>query len=394
MSRLLAKRWIRDLALGIALLCATVALLLYPQESMDAAKSGLQLCYNVIIPSLFPFFVLSNLVVELGLAGYLGRALEGVMRPLFNVSGACASAVALGFIGGYPVGAKTAIRLYEKGMCTKTEAERLLAFCNNSGPAFILGVVGAGVFASSRVGVLLYLAHAAASVCIGVLFRFYKRGGKRGREGSARPQFEAQRFTAAFTGSVKNAFLSTLNICAFVVFFTVVIRLLFLSGLLPALAGGLGTLLAPLGLTVERAEQLLTGFLEISSGVWTLSGEGALAGRASMAAFMLGWAGVSVHCQVLSFIGGSGLSVRTYLVGKILHGGLSALFVSVLFRVLPLRESVSSYLAEQVAGIAGLDFHTALTISTVAAWVVFLFFLLVAAAAVRKRGGKTPRKVV
>ena len=193
---------------------------------------------------------------------------------------------------------------------------------------------------------------------------------------------------------MKNAFLSTLNICAFVVFFTVVIRLLFLSGLLPALAGGLGTLLAPLGLTVERAEQLLTGFLEISSGVWTLSGEGALAGRVSMAAFMLGWAGVSVHCQVLSFIGGSGLSVRTYLVGKILHGGLSALFVSALFRVLPLRESVSSYLAEQVAGIAGLDFHTALTISTVAAWVVFLFFLLVAAAAVRKRGGKTPRKVV
>lgn len=394
MSRLLAKRWIRDLALGIALLCATVALLLYPQESMEAAKSGLQLCYNVIIPSLFPFFVLSNLVVELGLAGYLGRALEGVMRPLFDVSGACASAVALGFIGGYPVGAKTAIRLYEKGMCTRTEAERLLSFCNNSGPAFILGVVGAGVFSSSRVGVLLYLAHAAASVCVGVLFRFYKRGGKRGREGAAHPKFEAQRFTAAFTGSVKNAFLSTLNICAFVVFFTVVIRLLFLSGLLPALARGLGTLLAPLGLTVERSEQLLTGFLEISSGVWSLSGEGALAGRVSMAAFMLGWAGVSVHCQVLSFIGGSGLSVRTYLVGKILHGGLSALFVSALFRVLPLRESVSSYLAEQVAGIAGLDFHTALTISTVAAWVVFLFFLLVAAAAVRKRGGKTPRKVV
>ena len=176
-------------------------------------------------------------MVELGLAGYLGRLLEGVMRPLFNVSGACASAFALGFIGGYPVGAKTAISLYEKGMCTKTEAERLLAFCNNSGPAFILGVVGAGVFASSRVGVLLYLAHAAASVCIGVLFRFYK-AGPRSAAGEMRPQprFQARRFTAAFTGSIKNSFLSTLNICAFVVFFTVVIKLLFLSGFLPALA--------------------------------------------------------------------------------------------------------------------------------------------------------------
>lgn len=392
MSRLLCKQWARDLFLGLALLCATLALMLYPSQSMQAAKDGLTLCYNVIIPSLFPFFVLSSLVVELGLAGYLGRLLEGLMRPLFHVSGACACAFALGFIGGYPVGAKTAISLYEKGMCTKTEAERLLAFCNNSGPAFILGVVGAGVFASSRVGVLLYLAHAAASVCIGLLFRFYKAAPGHGKtEPGPRPQFRAQRFAAAFTGSVKNSFLSTLNICAFVIFFTVVIKLLFLSGLLPGLAELLGSILAPFGMTQAWAERMLTGIIEISSGVWTLSGDGALAGRMSMAAFMLGWAGVSVHCQVLSFIGGSGLSVRTYLVGKLLHGGLSALFVAGLVRLFPLEAPVSSYLAEQVDGIAALDFHTALTISTVCAWIVFLFFLLVAAAAVRKGLGK-PRR--
>ncbi len=81
MSRLLSKERVRDLLLGLALLCATLALMLYPQPSMEAAKSGLALCYNVIIPSLFPFFVLSSLVVELGLAGYLGRLLEGLMRP-------------------------------------------------------------------------------------------------------------------------------------------------------------------------------------------------------------------------------------------------------------------------------------------------------------------------
>ncbi len=392
-SKLLAKKGIWDLALGVGLLAATAALMLFPQESMEAVRDGLELCFNVIIPSLFPFFVLSSLVVELGLAGYLGRALEPVMRPLFNVSGACASAFALGFIGGYPVGAKTAISLYQDGMCTKTEAERLLAFCNNSGPAFILGVVGAGVFASSRVGMLLYLAHAAASVCIGLLFRFYKRG-EVGKGERPTPKFEARRFAAAFTDSIKSSFLSTLNICAFVVFFTVVIKLLFLSGFLPGLAKAVGALLAPLGFSAEWAERLLTGALELSSGVWTLTGEGGLAGRASMAAFMLGWAGVSVHCQVLSFIGGSGLSVKTYLVGKFLHGSLSALFVAGLFRVFSFGESASVYLAEQVEGLAALDFHTALTVSTVAAWVVFLVFLLAAAAAVGKKGGKRRRHVV
>ena len=387
MSKLLSRQGVRDLCLGLGLLCATLALMFWPQEAMEAAREGLRLCYNVILPSLFPFFVLSALVVDLGLAGYIGRALEGLMRPLFNVPGACASAFALGFVGGYPVGARTALSLYQKGMCTKTEAERLLAFCNNSGPAFILGVVGAGVFASSKVGLLLYLAHAAAPVCVGLLFRFYKREGKR-RERRASPTFEAERITVAFTGAIKNSFLSTLNICAFVVFFTVVIKLLFLSGLLPGLAGVLGALLSPLGFSTRWAERLLTGLIELTSGVWTLTGDGSTSGKLSMAAFLLGWAGLSVHCQVLSFIGGSGLSVRTYIGGKLLHGGLSALFIGLLLRFFPLEEPVAAYLCEQVEGIAGVDFSSALTISLAAAWIMWLLFFLSAAAAV----GKTSRK--
>ncbi len=392
MSDLLSKQWVRDAALGLVLLTATLGLLFFPQDSIAAAKDGLTLCYNVIIPSLFPFFVLSSLVVELGLAAYLGRALERVMEPLFRVSGSCASAFVLGFIGGYPVGAKTAIHLYEKGMCTRTEAERLLAFCNNSGPAFILGVVGAGVFGSGKAGLLLYLAHAAASVCVGLLFRFYHAKDVPGQGERPAPRFHAQRFTTAFTSCVRDSFLSTLNICAFVVFFTVVIRLLFLSGLLPALARALGLLLTPLGLSESRAQQLLTGLLELSSGVWSLSGAGALAGRLSMAAFMLGWAGLSVHCQVLSFIGDSGLSPRTYLLGKFLHGGLSALFTAGLVRVFSLSQPVSSYLAEQVDSIASLDFHTALVISLVSAWVVWLLFFLAASAAVGRAKGSRARK--
>lgn len=392
MSKLLLNERIRDALLGVVLLAAALALVVWPQESMEAARSGLRLCYHVIIPSLFPFFVLSSLVVDLGLAGYLGRALEGIMRPLFHVPGSCAAALALGFVGGYPVGARTAIALYENGQCTRTEAERLLAFCNNSGPAFIFGVVGAGVFASSRAGLLLYLAHAAASVCVGVLFRFYGRGAEA--VGGGRMVFQSKRLGAAFTDCVKSSFSGTLNICAFVVFFTVVIQMLSVSGVLPALAGGLGVLLSPLGMTEQWGERLLTGLLEVSSGVCSLTGIGALSGRLSMAAFMLGWAGISVHCQVLSFLGGSGLSVRTYLTGKLLHGGLSALFVWGLTRIIPFDAQVSAYLTEQVKGIASLDFTTALRASTVAAWLVWLLFFAAAALIVRKSSGKGAKRVV
>ncbi len=382
MSHIFRSRAFRDTLAGSALLLCALALVCWPKEVSAAVREGLQLCYNVILPSLFPFFILTSLVISLGLAGYLGRLLEPIMRPVFRVGGPCAAALALGFVGGYPVGARAALTLYEEGQCTKTEAERLLAFCNNSGPAFILGVVGAGVFADSRVGLLLCLVHALASLCVGLMFRFYRRGeDPKGRRLS--PSISAQRFSTAFTGAVKGAVTSALNICAFVVCFTVILRLCFLSGLLPALAGLLGRLFAPLGFNEQWARQLLTGLLELSSGVAGLTQGGSLTGRVSMAAFLLGWAGISVHCQVLSFLAESGLNVRTYLAGKLLHGLFSAGLTGVFLRLFPLEQSVSSYLAQQVEGIAGTDFYTALAISTSAAWLVFLLFFLLAALGIR-----------
>ena len=396
MNRLLRSKAIRDGLWGTALLCCALALCCWPKEVSSAVREGLGLCYNVILPSLFPFFLLTSLAISLGLAGYLGRLLEPIMRPLFHVSGACAAALALGFVGGYPVGARAALTLYENGQCSKTECERLLAFCNNSGPAFILGVVGAGIFADSRVGLLLCLIHAAASLCVGLVFRFYRWKDRSVKERPS-PSIAAKRFSTAFTGAVKDSVTSTLNICAFVVCFTVLLRLCFLSGLLPVLAGLLGRLLSPLGFTQIWAQRLLTGLLELSSGVAALTGDGSLSGKVSMAAFLLGWAGISVHCQVLSFLGESGLNVHTYLFGKLLHGVFSAGLTALTLRLFPLQQSVSSYLVQQVEGIAGTDFYSALAVSTAAAWLVFLLFFLLAAFGVRmepKTSGKRRKSVV
>ena len=382
MIALMRKKELRDLVLGCALLLAAAGLVAAPAEAAAGAGEGLELCFNVIIPSLFPFFVLSALVVELGFAVYVGRAMEGIMRPLFRVSGGCAAAVALGFIGGYPVGARTALHLYRQGQCTKTETERLLAFCNNSGPAFIFGVVGAGVFASGRVGVLLYLTHTLASLLVGLLFRFYGRDTDSREPPSRRTTFETVHLSAAFPSAVGKALASTLSICAFVVFFSVLLRLLSAFGVLSGLARGLGFL----GVEEEWARRLVAGMLEVTSGVTSLSGAGS--GGVSMAAFMLGWAGLSVHCQVLSFLGESGLSPRTYLWGKLLHGLLAAALTAAVTRLFPLTAPVSVYLAEQADTIASLDFSTALTLSLSCALLMWAGWVLACAAVLKKSGGK------
>lgn len=394
MLRILTGAKYRDLFLGLALLCAGGALVLYPEQSMDAGRQGLQLCANVIIPSLFPFFVLSSLVVELGMARYLGQALERLMWPLFRVGGVGASALVLGLVGGYPVGAQTAIKLYETGQCSKDETQRLLAFCNNSGPAFILGVVGAGVFGSGAIGLLLYLSHAAACLCVGLLFRFYGKNTSFPKAPRTTPHFQTTRFSTALTSGIKRSFSSVLNICAFVLFFSVVIRLLLLCGIMDAAAGLLAALLSPMGFDRVLARQLLTGLLEVSSGVTSLSRSGGLSGQISMAAFMLGWAGLSVHCQVLSFLGDSGLSSGTYLIGKSLHGVLSALFTASISRLFPLPQAVSSYFTEQAETLTSLDAARLLPFSLVSACLLWLLFLVASALVVRrakKRSGNGHR---
>ena len=393
MSRILWRPRFRDAVFSLGVALMVLSLLLFPKQSVAAASDGVQLCLNVILPSLFPFFVLSTLCVELGMIGALGKLMQPLMAPLFRVGGCCAGAFLLGIIGGYPVGARTAISLYESGQCSREEAERLMSFCNNSGPAFILGVVGAGIFSSSSAGLWLYGAHVAASILVGILFRFYGAGTVTASH--ALPKAMQDRsLTVVFIEAVKGAFSSTLNICAFVIFFTVVIRLLFLTGVITHLAMLLSALLGNLGLRQDMAESLLSGAIEMTSGVWSLRDMAAsLGSRMCMAAFILGWAGLSVHCQVLSFIGQSGLCTRTYFFGKLLHGFLSAGIIWILSGILGWNHSVSAILAGQVTTIARLSFRRAFSVSLCTALLLGLIFsavslLVYAKGAFHRRGNR------
>jgi len=349
-----------DILTLLGLLSVIAALVLYPKEAVAAGKDGVKLCLDVIIPSLFPFFALSSMVIELGIAEKLGKAMSPLMRLLFNVNGTCSTAFILGFIGGYPVGARTAISLYKSGQTTKTETERLLSFCNNSGPAFILGVVGAGIFTSGKVGLILCLIHALSSMIVGIFFRFWKAGKLEYAAGSPTQNYNDRvSFPSAFVSSIKSSVQSALNISGFVIFFTIFIKLLFLTGTIPSLAKIIANVS---GLQLSNVEDTLTGIIELTSGVRTLNPQ-MLSTSMKMAAFMLGWAGLSVHCQALSFICETGISSTSYILGKFLHGIISAVLVSLLFNFFNFEQPAMTYLTQQINSIASLNFSHSLLMS-------------------------------
>ncbi len=327
----------------LALVLASITgIAFFPTDCMTAAKNGVTLCIEIVIPSLFPFFVLSAMCIDLGVAARLERLLGGIMRPIFGVCGASAAALAMGLVGGYPVGVRTAVGLYNRGLCTKNEAAHIMSFCNNSGPGFILGAVGAGVFSSALAGILLYACHIGSSLIVGVIMR--RRLKNSGDRPEARQAHSSQRIGLAksFTASVTSSFSATLNVCAFVIFFTVIIKLLAVTGVMAFISGAVSVLTCHIGLTSEWTYRILTGFVEISSGVWTLSGAGITPLSLAAASLMLGWGGISVHCQVSAIAGDAGIPTYPHTIGKVLHAVISSIAAFILAHLVQGTEAIAA----------------------------------------------------
>ena len=278
----------------LGLLGVMALLLLCSADAAQAVRDALALCVQSVIPALFPFFVVSSLFIDLGCAAVLGRSLAPIMRRLFGVSGAGGTAFLLGIIGGYPVGGRTAGELYRSGQCEREECERLLAFCNNAGPSFILGIAGLGCFGSVRVGAWLYLIHVGAAVMVGLLFRSTSR--QMGRP----EKTETPRWADALIEAVRGGAMSMVNICAFVVFFLVILRLFSrFTGI---------------------QHGAILGIVEMTNGILRLAND-----RRGFiwAAGLLGWGGLSVHCQTAAVLSGSDLSLKRYFIGKALQAAIS-----------------------------------------------------------------------
>lgn len=290
---------------ALGLLGVMALLLVRSAVAGEAVRRGLTLCARSVIPALFPYFVVSGLFTSLGFAEGVGRRLAPVTEHLFGVGGAGASALFLGLLGGYPVGGRTAGQLYRAGRLEKDEAQRLLAFCNNAGPSFILGVVGLGCFQSLRAGVLLYVIHALSAVLVGVLQK--KKG--RPRRSAPRPLSPPEKILPAFIRSVQDSAGAMVRICGFVVFALVV------QALLAELTG----------ITHPAA----LGFIELTGGVVRL---GSSPSDFVWAATLLGWGGLSVHGQTAAVLAGTGLRMDRYFLGKLLQAAVSAVLAYMALR--------------------------------------------------------------
>lgn len=330
----------------------TVLILINADKAMEYAKSGLNLCYDIIIPSLFPFFVCSGLLVYSGFTQVLSKVFTPVMLPLFRINGSGAAAFILGIVSGYPLGASTACSLYENRYLSKTETERLLAFCSNSGPLFILGAVGISLYNSPLIGWCLYISHILAAVSVGIIFRFYSSGE------FIAPPYELSQpelpLSEVFSSALRNSVNSIINVCGTVIFFCVAVNII--MGLIPSR---------------EWYVILLSALIEFTSGTVNISGLALpLVHKLILSAFVVGFAGLSVHCQVISIISKYHLSIKPYLLGKICHAFLSALYMLVILKFVPVSVAVFNFTS--FANISGSFAVSALYVLSSVICIIFI----------------------
>lgn len=307
-------------------LCAFIGLLFCPAAASGGARAGLLLCSGIIIPSLFPFAVISNIFVELGLPQRLSKICSPVMNKLFGVSGAGSTAFFLGIAGGYPLGAISISEMHSKGVLQKNEAEKLLGFCDNSGPAFIVSVAGVAIFGSVKVGFFLYGIHVLAALLTGMLLKTEKSYSKTYSLSPPRT-----RLPGAFTSSVKRATTAMVTVCGFVVFFSVLVGILDAHGTLSALTGAIS---ARFGTELHFSRSLLTGLLELGTGTSSMYGLRTEPENLALCSFLIAWGGLSVHAQASAVISEGGLSPARHTLGKLLHSVLSALITFFLYPLL------------------------------------------------------------
>lgn len=292
----------------ILLLLTALALLARPEQTAEAVRQGLHLCATAVLPALFPFFVLSSLLVACGSADAAGQVLSPVMGRLFGCSGAGGAAVFLGLAGGYPLGARTVGELLRTGRICQEEAEHLLSFCNNAGPAFILSVVGNGIFHDIRVGMSLWLIHVLSALLTGLLLcRTFRRRRRSPTVSSSAAV--SQSLPTALAEALTSAGTTAVSISAAITFFLVLLTLLTdLTGV---------------------HHPLFVGFVELTNGLLQLS---PTAPHSRIwAAALLGWGGCSVHCQTLALLSGLPLNLRYYFTGKALQSLLSAALAALLW---------------------------------------------------------------
>lgn len=345
---------LKTISLATIVTIMAVALVVFPQESFEASKSGLHMWWQIVFPSLLPFLILSELLISFGVVSFLGVILEPLMRPFFRVPGVGGFVWAMGLASGFPAGAKFTARLRLEKQLTRIEGERLVCFTNSSNPLFIFVAISVGFFHNPKLGIILAVAHYAGNAMVGFIMRFYgrkeeptpsKRKIKLPSLTMAVKQMhwtrlkETRPFGKMLGDSVTSSVQTLLMIGGFIILFSVINQLLYQMNITSLLAKGVTGFLHALSFPDSFSIPLISGMFEMTLGAQLSSAvtNSNLLQQTMVTSFILAFSGLSVQAQVASILAETDIRFAPFFFARIIHGFIAAILAYLLWNPLYLE---------------------------------------------------------
>ena len=279
---------------------------------------------NNIFPSLFPFFVLSEILVQYGFIELVGELFKPFMNRFFKVDGVCAFVFIMAFISGFPSNAKYTRELYVNGSLDAQTASKILAFTHFSNPLFIMGTLSVLFLNNKEVGLLILICHYIGNVFVGLLLRNYHAKDIKKEKVSFKKAIlqmhqkrisSTRNFGQTVTDSLLHSIHTLLLILGVVSMFLVI------------------TTIIDNNLNVNSLYQsLINGFFEMTQGLKYISLQDIpLKLKSVFSTMILSFGGLSVHMQIISIISDTKIRYLPFLVGRVIHTTFSSVLVYCLF---------------------------------------------------------------
>ena len=377
-----------------------ISFMAFPKEAYEASIRGLTMWWDVVFPSLLPFFIISEFLIRFGVVSLIGALFEPIMRPLFRVPGSGGFVWAMGLASGFPAGAKLTARLRQEGKISAVEGERLVSFTNASNPLFIFGAIAVGFFHNAELGIVLAVAHYGGNVIVGLAMRFHGKDSLNLHRDHRKFSFtyalrlmheerlrDTRPLGKMMGDAVHTSIHTLLMIGGFIILFSVLNQILEVVHISSILSYIIFIALGIVQMPTELSPGLLSGLFEITLGSQLISNtqQSTLLQQAIITSFILAFNGFSVQAQVASILADTDIRFKPFFLARCLHGFVAAILTYFLFDLLYTETVINehavpvfSQLTLSNIFVQGyhwlLDWGGLITLGTLVAWILSFLF--------------------
>lgn len=301
------------------LLFIAVVLAIFPQKYISVCSQGIKVWAISVLPSLLPFFFLTTLMVKTDCVNGLTKIFSPITKYVFKCPEITAYPFVMSMLSGYPIGCKILADLHQNGQLDSENCKKASVFCSTSGPMFIIGAVGVGMFNSSRIGKILYVSHALAAIILGFVFSFKKTENSQTISPSLNKETSNVLYDCAYS-SVISACVVGAFISIFFVFTYVACDFRLLTPLTMIFKPFFGE---------NVSTQFCKGIIECTQGAIYLS---KISGNLPiiLTSFLISFGGISVICQSSVYLKKAEVPPLGFVCTKLLHGLLSAFITALI----------------------------------------------------------------